>query len=154
MLAATYIDRTQTVTVTILGTDNPAVVWIAASADSGTTGGQWSNKDNWETGTVPVATDDVIVVTNQLLNETPVFPATIDSETNAVGHSLTLSDFDVGAFDTPPTVDNQGTLTIGTGGISLNNDGSLTFDASSLDATLNSNYSSVAGFFQNANSWG
>jgi flagellar hook-associated protein 2 len=39
-------------------------------------------------------------------------------------------------------------------GISVNNDGSLTFDASSLDAVLNSDYNSVVGFFQNANSWG
>lgn len=39
-------------------------------------------------------------------------------------------------------------------GISVNNDGSLTFDANSLDAVLNSDFSSVAGFFQNANSWG
>ncbi len=39
-------------------------------------------------------------------------------------------------------------------GISVNNDGSLTFDASSLDSVLNSDYSSVASFFQNASSWG
>ncbi|MGD0732113.1 MAG: flagellar filament capping protein FliD, partial [Terracidiphilus sp.] len=39
-------------------------------------------------------------------------------------------------------------------GISVNDDGSLTFDATSLDSVLNSDYSSVAGFFQNANSWG
>jgi flagellar hook-associated protein 2 len=39
-------------------------------------------------------------------------------------------------------------------GISVNNDGSLTFDAASLDSQLNSDYSGVAGFFQNANSWG
>jgi flagellar hook-associated protein 2 len=39
-------------------------------------------------------------------------------------------------------------------GISVNNDGSLTFDASSLDSVLNTDYSSVAGFFQNSNSWG
>ena len=36
----------------------------------------------------------------------------------------------------------------------MNNDGSLTFDADSLDSVLNTDYSSVAGFFQNANSWG
>ena len=36
----------------------------------------------------------------------------------------------------------------------MNNDGSLTFDASSLDSVLNTDYSSVAGFFQNASSWG
>jgi len=39
-------------------------------------------------------------------------------------------------------------------GISVNNDGSIAFDASTLDSLLNSDYSSVAGFFQNANSWG
>jgi flagellar hook-associated protein 2 len=39
-------------------------------------------------------------------------------------------------------------------GISVNNDGSLTFDAASLDSVLNSDYTGVAGFFQNANSWG
>jgi flagellar hook-associated protein 2 len=39
-------------------------------------------------------------------------------------------------------------------GISVNNDGSLTFDAGALDSLLNSDYSGVAGFFQNANSWG
>ena len=39
-------------------------------------------------------------------------------------------------------------------GISVNNDGSLTFDATSLDSLLNSDYGSVVGFFQNADSWG
>jgi flagellar hook-associated protein 2 len=39
-------------------------------------------------------------------------------------------------------------------GISVNNNGSLTLDASSLDSVLNTDFSSVVGFFQNANSWG
>ncbi len=39
-------------------------------------------------------------------------------------------------------------------GISVNNDGSISFDAASLDSVLNSDYSGVAGFFQNANGWG
>jgi flagellar hook-associated protein 2 len=39
-------------------------------------------------------------------------------------------------------------------GISVNNDGSLTFDSTSLDSVLNSDYSGVVGFFQDANSWG
>lgn len=38
--------------------------------------------------------------------------------------------------------------------ISSNDDGSLEFDANTLDATLNSDYSGVLGFFQSANSWG
>lgn len=39
-------------------------------------------------------------------------------------------------------------------GISVNNDGSLTFDASTLDGVLNSDYSSVEDFFQASGSWG
>lgn len=39
-------------------------------------------------------------------------------------------------------------------GISVNNDGTLTFDAGSLDSVLNTDYASVVSFFQNANSWG
>jgi flagellar hook-associated protein 2 len=39
-------------------------------------------------------------------------------------------------------------------GISVNNDGSISLDATSLDSVLNSDYSSVVGFFQNVNSWG
>ena len=39
-------------------------------------------------------------------------------------------------------------------GVSVNNDGSITFSAESLDSTLNSDYGGVVGFFQNVNSWG
>jgi flagellar hook-associated protein 2 len=39
-------------------------------------------------------------------------------------------------------------------GISVNNDGSLTFDASSLDALLNTDFNGVVGLFQNVDSWG
>jgi flagellar hook-associated protein 2 len=39
-------------------------------------------------------------------------------------------------------------------GISVNNDGTLKLDATSLDSVLNSDYGGVVGFFQNANSWG
>jgi flagellar hook-associated protein 2 len=39
-------------------------------------------------------------------------------------------------------------------GISLNNDGSIALNASTLDSLLNTDYSGVVGFFQSANSWG
>jgi flagellar hook-associated protein 2 len=39
-------------------------------------------------------------------------------------------------------------------GISVNDDGSLTFDDNSLDSLLNSDYNGVVGFFQDAGSWG
>jgi len=38
--------------------------------------------------------------------------------------------------------------------ISASDNGTLTFDAASLDSALNSDFSGVQGFFQNANSWG
>jgi len=39
-------------------------------------------------------------------------------------------------------------------GISVNNDGTLELDVSSLDSLLNTDFSSVVGFFQNSASWG
>jgi flagellar hook-associated protein 2 len=39
-------------------------------------------------------------------------------------------------------------------GISVNNDGSLSLDATTLDSLLNTDFSGVVGFFQDANSWG
>jgi flagellar hook-associated protein 2 len=39
-------------------------------------------------------------------------------------------------------------------GISVNNNGTLSLDATSLDSVLNSDFSGVMGFFQNADSWG
>jgi flagellar hook-associated protein 2 len=39
-------------------------------------------------------------------------------------------------------------------GISVSNDGTLSFDAGSLDSVLNADFSGVVGFFQGANSWG
>jgi flagellar hook-associated protein 2 len=39
-------------------------------------------------------------------------------------------------------------------GFSVSSDGTLTLDASSLDSLLNTDFKSVVGFFQDANSWG
>jgi flagellar hook-associated protein 2 len=39
-------------------------------------------------------------------------------------------------------------------GISVNNDGTLTLDASTLDALLNTDFNGIVGLFQDANSWG
>jgi flagellar hook-associated protein 2 len=50
--------------------------------------------------------------------------------------------------------DSSGISNLTALGISVNNDGSLTFDANTLDSLLNTDYNGVVGFFQNANSWG
>jgi flagellar hook-associated protein 2 len=39
-------------------------------------------------------------------------------------------------------------------GISMNNDGTISINETDLDSALNTNYSGVLAFFQNANSWG
>jgi len=43
---------------------------------------------------------------------------------------------------------------IGSLGISINNDGTISLDVASLDSLLNSDFSGVTGFFQNSDSWG
>jgi flagellar hook-associated protein 2 len=39
-------------------------------------------------------------------------------------------------------------------GLSVNNDGTISLDSATLDSALNSDYSSVVGFFQGSDSWG
>jgi VCBS repeat-containing protein len=97
----------QAVTVTITGTDNPAVVWIATAGDD-SSGSLWRVGANWETGVAPTADDDVIVITDQLHGVTPAFPVRIDQA--AVAKTVTMNDFGGGAR---PEIDNFSTLTIG-----------------------------------------
>jgi hypothetical protein len=117
----------QTVTVTIAGTDQPAVVWVATTTGE-PTGGSWNDAANWETKTVPTANDDVIVITNQLIGLTPNYPVKVDSK-DAAAHSLTMNDYS----ETPPELDilSGAALTVGSakgggsGGIFLNSDSKL-----------------------------
>jgi flagellar hook-associated protein 2 len=83
---------------------------------------------------------------------------TLTSTTNGPAGALTISSSIVDTTSPTTTTLNYNTSTninnLTSLGISVNNDGSLSFDAGSLDSVLNTDYSSVAGFFQNANSWG
>ena len=96
----------QTITVTITGTDAPAVVWIATDKAGAPSGGFWKDATNWATGTVPTINDDVIVITDQLHGLTPSYPVTID--TAAYAKSVTMNDFG----GPPPKVIVQSSLTI------------------------------------------
>ena len=64
----------QKVIVTITGSEPPAVVWVETTTDAptDTAPGDWNGAHNWETGAVPIATDDVIIITNQLQGQTLV----------------------------------------------------------------------------------
>jgi flagellar hook-associated protein 2 len=83
---------------------------------------------------------------------------TLTSGTNGANGALTVTSNIVDITSPTATALNYNTSTdinsLSALGISVNNDGSITFDAGSLDSVLNTDYSSVAGFFQNANSWG
>jgi flagellar hook-associated protein 2 len=83
---------------------------------------------------------------------------TLTSGTIGAAGALTVTSKIVDTTSPTTTALNYNTSTdintLSSLGISVNNDGSLTFDADSLDSVLNTDYSSVAGFFQNANSWG
>ncbi|MBR1131477.1 FecR domain-containing protein [Bradyrhizobium iriomotense] len=112
----------QTITVTITGTDAPAVVWIATEKEGAPAGGFWKDAANWATGTVPTIDDDVIVITDQLHGLTPSFPATIDAP--AYAKSVTMNDFG----GPPPQLINKSSLTI----------------ASSLDMSADSIFTNAA----------
>ncbi|WP_245481456.1 VCBS domain-containing protein [Bradyrhizobium sp. LVM 105] len=113
----------QTITVTITGTDAPAVVWIATDKPGVPSGGFWKDAGNWATGTVPTDQDDVIVITDQLHGLTPSYPVTIDVA--AFAKSLTLDDYDTTPGHKVPEVINESTLTIG-GKLTLNADAKFT----------------------------
>jgi fibronectin-binding autotransporter adhesin len=115
---------TQNITVTITGTDAAAVVWIATTKPGEQPGGLWSDASNWETGTVPTANDDVIIITDQLRGLTPSYPVTIDAP--AVAKSVTMNDFGT----SPPKLVNHSTLAIG-GAFSLSAD-SIVYNAGTI----------------------
>lgn len=120
----------QTITVTITGTDAPAVVWIATDKAGAPSGGFWKDAANWETGTVPTIDDDVIVITDQLHGLTPSYPVTIDAA--AYAKSITMNDFG----GPPPKVINQSTLTIS---------GALNMSADSIFTNAAAGVMSVGG---------
>ncbi len=98
----------QDITVTITGTDAAAEVWIATTGTGPAPDGLWSTGSNWETGNAPTASDDAIIITDQLEGLTPTYPVTITSAAEA--HSLKMDNYGGNA----PVLINQSTLTIGT----------------------------------------
>jgi FecR protein len=90
---------TQTITVTIKGDAGPYEVWIHTTGD-GSPDGSWSTDANWETGVAPTATDDVIIITDQLQGLKPSYPVRID--TQAVANSVTMNNFSVDYLKSAP----------------------------------------------------
>jgi flagellar hook-associated protein 2 len=83
---------------------------------------------------------------------------TLTSGTNGSAGALTVTSNIVDTTSATSTaVDYNGASDINSLtslGISLGDDGSLTFNAASLDSLINTDYGGVVGFFQSVNSWG
>jgi flagellar hook-associated protein 2 len=92
------------------------------------------------------------VVTNSSGSQLELFSQTAGS-TGALTVTSSITDT---TTSTALTYSSSGTdiSNLSALGISENNDGTLTFDASTLDSLLNSDYSGVVGFFQGSNNWG
>ena len=144
----------QTITVVIGGENDAAEVWIHTTTDGHDN--LWTTGQNWETGTAPVATDDVIIITDQLHPNTPAYPVLIDGETAAVAKSVTMNDFQEHSEDSahvPPELDVAcgASLTIGAGGLSVaadaivNNKGAVTIGgkAEFVDDSVLKNYGTL-----------
>jgi flagellar hook-associated protein 2 len=83
---------------------------------------------------------------------------TLTSETSGAGGALAVSSAltaSSGASTTPLAYTNSSDLTsLSALGISVNNNGTLSLNATALDSLLNTDFSSVQGLFQNAHGWG
>lgn len=100
---------------------------------------------------------DGIGVTAKMVTSSTGSQLTLVSNTSGAGGALTVNSSITDVTTSTALNYNSGGSDINSLtslGISVNNDGSLTFDANSLDSVLNTDYSSVVGFFQNADSWG
>ncbi len=119
---------TKIVEVDITGTNAAATVWIHTTTDGHD--GNWTTGANWGTGNVPTDVNDVIIVTDQLHPNTPAYPATITTGTQAAAHSVVMNDFVAApGQNIPPELklETGSSLTIGTD-FDLSADSRLTND--------------------------
>jgi flagellar hook-associated protein 2 len=114
------------------------------------------SSDNTLTGLMNAINSANIGVSASLTNNNTSISLVSGTSGSAGALTVTSSLYDTTAQTTATlNYTNSSDINSLTGlGVSVNNDGSLTFDATSLDSVLNLDYSGVVGFFQNANSWG
>src|SRR5262249_24906923 len=106
---------TKVVEVDITGTNAAATVWIHTTTDGNDN--NWTTGANWGTGKEPTDVNDVIIVTDQLHPNTPAYPATITTGTDATAHSVVMNDFVIEPGENIPPelkLETNSSLTIGT----------------------------------------
>jgi flagellar hook-associated protein 2 len=101
---------------------------------------------------------DIGITATIVTNSDDTSSLTLTSTTTGTSGDLTVSS---SLLDTTSKVTtdlsytNSSDITSMSGlGLSVNNDGTISLDAETLDSALNSDYSSVVGFFQGSDSWG
>jgi flagellar hook-associated protein 2 len=98
-----------------------------------------------------------IGVSANVVNNSSGTQLVLVSDLAGAGGALTVNSSITDSTTSTPLAYNNGGSDISSLtqlGISVNNDGTLTLDSSSLDSVLNTDFSGVVGFFQSANSWG
>ena len=168
----------QAATPTALGYSDAG--YTSTTADSGTLGSTASSSDTLS-GSVTIQAGSGAAQTITLNSGDNTLSGLMGAINSAgLGVTAALNSAQTGLVLTSNTVGSAGALTVASNlydttsatsstlnytnasdinnltslGISVNNNGTLTFDASSLDSLLNTDYSSVVSFFQNADSWG
>jgi flagellar hook-associated protein 2 len=131
---------------------------ISITTSSGTTSISMSSLSSGSqnlNGLASAINSDGLGVTANVVNNGSGPQLVLVSNTSGASLSVTssLTDSTTGASVTYGA--NSGGINALTSlGFSMNNDGTISVDETSLDSVLNSNYSGVLAFFQDANSWG
>ena len=129
----------QQFTITILGSNQGAEIWSETTTSNSAHPGDWNGPENWQSGKVPTANDVVIIGSSEPQTTTPFYPVTIkstaDGGTAAFAYSVTMA----GSGEARAELDNYNTLTIGSGGLTLNADSTLKNfgTVSAIGVTLN-----------------
>jgi len=147
-----YLDAVKNATDTLSGT-------ISIQAGNGTahTIDLSTLSDQTLSGLADAINSANIGVTAAVVTRNGESTLTLRSQTAGSGGALTVASSitDVTNNNTPlnytGTSDIPGLTALG---VNMNNDGTITLDVNALDSVLNSDFSSVVGFFQSANSWG
>ncbi len=116
-----------------------------------------SSSDNTLSGLASAINSAGIGVTANLVTNASGTQLSLVSNTAGSAGALTVTSALTDATTSTALTYNGGTSDLSSLtqlGISVNNDGSLTLNGDSLDSLLNSDFSGVVGFFQDANSWG
>jgi flagellar hook-associated protein 2 len=146
-----YLDAIQNASDTLSGS-------ISIQVGSGTVQTvTLDSSDNTLAGLASAMNSASIGVTANVVNNGSGSQLVLVSGTDGSSGALTVtSAITDSTTSTPLNYNNGGSdvANLNDLGISVNDDGSLTLDSTSLESVLNSDYTGVVGFFQNANSWG